>query len=160
MPQGVLGLDCMVIRLLGIAVALLMVTAVFGKTSGPNYYTQEQIDLCYIGPLAPGFFDYEEEVGQRMIRSITFLRDHPNDSQWAHPVEGLLTTLNLTTGEVVSILDEGDVPTATGSGAYDDEAIGERRDDLMPLEPRGDGPNPPGRDDIITVTEGDTSRLR
>ena len=97
-------------------------------------FTQEQIDLCYIGPLAPGYFGYENEVGQRMIRSITFLRDHPNDSQWAHPVEGLLTTLNLTTGEVVSILDEGDVPTATASGAYDDEAIGERRKDLMPLE--------------------------
>ncbi|RRJ88292.1 primary-amine oxidase [Gulosibacter macacae] len=97
-------------------------------------FTQEQIDLAYIGPLAPGFFDYEEEVGQRMIRSITFLRDHANDSQWAHPVEGLLTTLNLTTGEVVSILDEPGIETASVSGAYDRETIGEVRDDLMPLD--------------------------
>lgn len=97
-------------------------------------FTQEQIDLAYIGPLAPGFFDYEEEVGQRMIRSITFLRDHANDSQWAHPVEGLLTTLNLTTGEVVSILDEGEVPTATTSGAYDRATVGPPRTDLKPIE--------------------------
>lgn len=98
-------------------------------------FTQEQIDLAYIGPLAPGYFNVENEVGQRMIRSVTFLRDHANDSHWAHPVEGLLTTLNLTTGEVVSIVDDaGHIETAASSGSYHRETIGEPRSDLKPLE--------------------------
>lgn len=106
-------------------------------------FTQEQIDLAYIGPLAPGFFNVKDEVGQRIIRSVTFLRDHANDSQWAHPVEGLLTTLNLTTGKVVSVVDDGGhIDTAATSGAYDRETIGKPRHDLMPIEiTQPDGPS-------------------
>lgn len=95
---------------------------------------EDRIDLAFTTPLAPGYFGYEDEVGRRMVRSLTFLRDHEHDSAWAHPVEGLLATINLTTGELVSLHDEGDAPTATGSGNYDDETVGAPRTSLKPIE--------------------------
>lgn len=94
---------------------------------------EDKIDLAYIGPLAPGFFGREDEQGRRMMRSVTFLKDFEDDSPWAHPVEGLLVTLNLTTGEVIRVEDEGDVPTHEGSGRYDEETVGPARTDLTPI---------------------------
>ncbi|KAB1648476.1 primary-amine oxidase [Pseudoclavibacter endophyticus] len=95
---------------------------------------EDRMDLAYCTPLAPGYFGYEDEIGRRMVRSLTFLRDFDHDNAWAHPVEGLLATVNLTTGEVVSLQDEGDVPTAAPSANYDAESIGEVRKSLKPIE--------------------------
>lgn len=94
---------------------------------------EDKMELAYCSPLAPGYFGYEDEVGRRMVRSLTFLRDTPNDVAWSHPVEGLLVTLDLTTGKVSSIYDEGETPTSTVSGRYDDEAVGPARESLKPL---------------------------
>jgi primary-amine oxidase len=92
------------------------------------------VDDIFCAPLAPGYFGHEDEIGRRMIRSLTFLRDTPDDSPWAHPVEGLLVTIDLTKGEVVRVQDEGDVPTPTVSGNYDVGTVGPARESLRPLE--------------------------
>ncbi|PPG27241.1 primary-amine oxidase [Pseudoclavibacter sp. RFBB5] len=94
----------------------------------------DRIADAFCSPLAPGYFGYEDEIGRRMIRSLTFLRDHPDDVAWAHPVEGLLVTINLTAGEVVSVYDEGEVVTAATSGRYDEEHVGPARSTLKPIE--------------------------
>ncbi|MDO5051359.1 MAG: primary-amine oxidase [Pseudoclavibacter sp.] len=94
---------------------------------------QDRMELAFCGPLAPGYFGYEEEVGRRMIRSLTFLRDHPDDSMWAHPVEGLLVTVDLTEKRVVTVHDEGDTPVAAEPGNFDPASIGPVREDLRPL---------------------------
>lgn len=44
--EGAFTLDCLMIRLATVAVGVLLAGAAFGKTAGPNYYTQEQIDLA------------------------------------------------------------------------------------------------------------------
>ena len=95
---------------------------------------EDRIDDAFCSPLAPGYFGYEDEIGRRMIRSLTFLRDHPDDAAWAHPVEGLLVTIDLTAGRVVSVHDEGDVVTASASGRYDAQAVGPVRTSLKPIE--------------------------
>lgn len=92
--------------------------------------------LAFCAPLAPGAFGVEGEVGNRVIRSLTFLRDHEDDSPWAHPVEGLVVTINLTTSTVVSVVDEGDAPTHTGSGNYSADAVGPARTSLKPIDIR------------------------
>ncbi|KAB1655683.1 primary-amine oxidase [Pseudoclavibacter chungangensis] len=94
----------------------------------------DRIDQVFCSPLAPGNFGYEDEVGRRIIRSLTFLRDHPDDVAWAHPVEGLLVTIDLTERRVISVRDEGDVPVAAGSGRYDTDAVGPARTTLKPIE--------------------------
>jgi primary-amine oxidase len=100
------------------------------------------VDDIFCAPLAPGYFGVEDEIGRRMIRSLTFLRNNPTDSPWAHPVEGLLVTIDLTKGEVVRVQDEGDVATPTGSGNYDVGTVGPARESLRPIEiTQPDGPS-------------------
>jgi primary-amine oxidase len=91
-------------------------------------------ELAFCSPLAPGFVGRENEVGRRVIRSLTFLRDSADDIPWAHPVEGLIVHIDLVTNEVIGIEDEGDIPVPTGSGRYTPDAVGPARTSLKPIE--------------------------
>ncbi|MFE6995527.1 primary-amine oxidase [Microbacterium sp. NPDC057659] len=95
---------------------------------------EDRIDLAFCSPLAPGFVGRENEVGRRVIRSLTFLRDSEDDIPWAHPVEGLIVHIDLITNEVLGVEDEGDVPVPSGSGRYTPDAVGLARDSLKPIE--------------------------
>ncbi|PFG29798.1 primary-amine oxidase [Paramicrobacterium agarici] len=91
-------------------------------------------DAAFCAPLAPGYFGFEDEVGRRIIRSLTFLRSDESDSPWSHPVEGLVVTIDLTSGEVVRVHDEGDVPIPEVDGNYDAARVGAARTSLKPIE--------------------------
>ncbi|WP_018685630.1 primary-amine oxidase [Actinokineospora enzanensis] len=94
----------------------------------------ENFELAFVAPLSPGFFDYPEEKNRRVLRALTFLRDHEEDSPWAHPVEGLLAKVDLITGEVISVDDVGDVPVPAEHGNFDAEHVGPARTTLKPIE--------------------------
>ena len=94
----------------------------------------DRIDLAFCSPLAPGFVGRENEVGRRVIRSLTFLRDSEDDIPWAHPVEGLIVHVDLVSNAVIGIEDEGDVPVPSGSGKYTPDAVGPARTSLKPIE--------------------------
>jgi primary-amine oxidase len=94
----------------------------------------DRIDLTFCTPLAPGFVGRENEVGRRVIRSLTFLRDSEDDIAWAHPVEGLIVHIDLTANRVIGIEDEGDTPVPAGSGRYDPDTTGPARTTLKPIE--------------------------
>jgi primary-amine oxidase len=91
-------------------------------------------ELAFCSPLAPGFVGRENEVGRRVIRSLTFLRDSEDDIPWAHPVEGLIVHIDLVTNEVIGVEDEGDIPVPAGSGRYTPDAVGPARTSLKPIE--------------------------
>ena len=95
---------------------------------------EEHIDLAFCSPLAPGYTGREDEVGRRVIRSLTFLRYDENDSPWAHPVEGLIVHIDLTANSVIRVEDIGDVPVPAGHGNYYAEVQGEARTSLKPIE--------------------------
>ncbi|PPK66452.1 primary-amine oxidase [Actinokineospora auranticolor] len=94
----------------------------------------EDLSLAFVGPLSPGHFDYPDEKGRRVLRALTFLRDHVDDSPWAHPVEGLLAKVDLITGEVISVDDVGDVPVPAEHGNFDAAHVGTARTTLKPIE--------------------------
>ncbi|KQR94026.1 MAG: primary-amine oxidase [Microbacterium ginsengisoli] len=94
----------------------------------------EHIDLAFCSPLAPGFVGRENEVGRRVIRSLTFLRHSPDDNAWAHPVEGLIVHVDLVTGAVIDIEDVGDIPVPAGDGRYTPDVVGPARTSLKPIE--------------------------
>ncbi|MFJ3956652.1 primary-amine oxidase [Arthrobacter sp. NPDC090010] len=94
----------------------------------------DAIDLAFCAPLAPGYFGREDERGTRVIRSLTFLRGHEQDSPWAHPVEGLVVHIDLTRESVIRIDDEGDVPVPEAHGNYTPAAQGPARSSLKPIE--------------------------
>jgi primary-amine oxidase len=92
------------------------------------------VDSAFCAPLAPGSFDVPEEVGRRVIRSLTFLQPTPQDSPWAHPVEGLVVTIDLGARSVISVVDERQVPVPAEHGRYDAEVVGPARTSLKPIE--------------------------
>lgn len=95
---------------------------------------EDRIDLAFCSPLAPGFTGRADEVGRRVIRSLTFLRDAEDDNPWAHPVEGLIVHIDLTENRVIRIEDEGDIPVPPASGKYTPDAVGPARESLKPIE--------------------------
>lgn len=95
----------------------------------------DRIDLAFCSPLAPGFVGRANEVGRRVVRSLTFLRDSEDDIPWAHPVEGLIVHVDLVDNRVIDIEDEGDIPVPAGSGKYTPDAVGgPARTSLKPIE--------------------------
>ncbi len=95
---------------------------------------EDRIELAFCAPLAPGFHNRGEESGRRVIRSLTFLRSTPTDSPWSHPVEGLIVHIDLTSGSVIRVEDDGDVPVPEVDGNYDAATIGAARTSLKPIE--------------------------
>ena len=85
-----------------------------------------------------GNFGAPEEQDRRLARCLAFLRPGPGDSEWAHPVDGLIVLVDLTTLEVLRIDDHGVVPIPEESGNFDVEAATADgrplRDDIRPLE--------------------------
>lgn len=94
----------------------------------------DRMELAFCAPLAPGFFGRADEANKRVIRSLTFLRDDPADSPWAHPVEGLIVHIDLSSGTVIRVEDDGDVPVPRNHGNYTAEAQGPARTSLQPIE--------------------------
>lgn len=102
----------------------------------------EHAERAFCSPLAPGYTGRADEVGRRVIRSLTFLRYDDLDSPWAHPVEGLIVHIDLTTNSVIRVEDHGDVPVPAGHGNYYPEAQGPARTSLKPIEiTQPDGPS-------------------
>ena len=69
-----------------------------------------------------GNFGAPEEQDRRLARCLAFVRPRPGDSEWAHPVDGLIVLVDLTTLEVLRIDDHGVVPIPEESGNFDVEA--------------------------------------
>lgn len=78
-----------------------------------------------VAPLSAGVYadEYPEEKGRRMLRGLAFVQEFPEDSAWAHPVEGLLAYIDITHRTVDQVLDFGAVPIPQEHGNYTDPAL-------------------------------------
>jgi primary-amine oxidase len=95
------------------------------------------VELWPFGDLAP-----EEERHLRLAWTPVWIRHHPDDNPYAHPVRGLHAVLDLRAMTVVRIEDHGAAPIPEAEGNYTPEAVGKLRDDLRPLEiSQPDGPS-------------------
>ncbi|HEY6398452.1 MAG TPA: primary-amine oxidase [Solirubrobacteraceae bacterium] len=94
----------------------------------------EDFDAIQLDAWPAGNFNYEDEIGLRLARCIAFVRPHPGDNEWAHPVEGLIALVDLNRLEILRIDDHGIVPIPRESGNFDVNAAGTLRDDIAPLE--------------------------
>ncbi len=93
-----------------------------------------QFELVTIEAWGVGGFGDPADHGRRLVWTPAWLRDHPQDNPYAHPIEGLYAIVDLNTMEIVRIEDHGQVTMPTGSGDYRPEAVGPPRTDLKPLE--------------------------
>ena len=102
-----------------------------------------------VAPLSAGVFEYPEEKGRRVLRGLAFVQDFPEDSAWAHPVDGLVAYVDVTSKTVDAVLDFGAVPVPAEHGNYTDpELTGPLRQTQRPIDiTQPEGPS-------FTVTGG------
>ena len=63
-----------------------------------------------VAPLSAGVFEYPEEKGRRILRGLAFVQEFPEDSAWAHPVDGLVAYVDVVSKEVTQVLDTRNLP--------------------------------------------------
>jgi primary-amine oxidase len=87
-----------------------------------------------VAPLSAGVFEYPEESGRRILRGLAFVQDHPEDSAWAHPVDGLVGYVDVGKHSVDQVIDLGVVPIPAEHGNYTDpELTGPLRTTQKPI---------------------------
>jgi primary-amine oxidase len=108
-------------------------------------------DLCMIDPWSTP--NVEPGVGPddgRFVSPLTWVRDDPDDNGYAHPVDGVVTKVNLDTLTVVSVEDYGVVPLPPKKANYSTAKISDPEN--IPYFP--DGPRTDVKPLDITQHEG------
>ncbi|MBG6213005.1 MAG: primary-amine oxidase [Cryobacterium sp.] len=87
-----------------------------------------------VAPLSAGVFEYPNEKGHRILRGLAFVQNFPEDSAWAHPIDGLVAYVDIVAKTVDQVLDFGVVPIPAEHGNYTDPTLtGPLRDTLKPI---------------------------
>lgn len=92
------------------------------------------LDQVVVDPWAIGHFGFADEAGQRLSRSLCYVRTTPESNFYSRPIHGLVPVVDLNTMTVLRIEDVGDVAVPPESGEYAREFWQEQfRSDLKPL---------------------------
>ena len=87
-----------------------------------------------VAPLSAGVFEYPNEKGHRILRGLAFVQNFPEDSAWAHPIDGLVAYVDIVAKSVDQVLDFGVVPIPAEHGNYTDPTLtGPLRKTLKPI---------------------------
>jgi len=107
------------------------------------------VEAVRVAPLSAGVFEYPEEKGRRILRGLAFVQNFPEDSAWAHPVDGLVAYVDVVGKTVDQVIDYGVVSIPAEHGNYTDPTLtGPLRDTLKPISiTQPEGPS-------FTVTGG------
>jgi primary-amine oxidase len=68
------------------------------------------------------------------VRVVSYARDHEADNGYAHPIEGVVATVDLTTKEVLDLATEAALPIPAAHGNYSEAAADGHRTDIKALE--------------------------
>src|SRR5918993_3143910 len=99
----------------------------------------EDVDRVLVDPWSAG--SYGDEEGRRLSRALTWVYVEGDHNAYAHPVDNLVTIVDLNEMEVVRVEDHDVVPIPLESGAYEPNGRPTRAG-LKPLEiTQPDGPS-------------------
>ena len=104
----------------------------------------EDMSLVMVDAWSAGHYGNEpaEDRGKRLVRALTWVKSDAKDNGYAHPIEGLITVIDLNRKEVVRIEDLGVVPVPARAGNWGRSEVAHPRADLKPLEvSQADGPS-------------------
>lgn len=86
-------------------------------------------------PLSAGSYDEPGEEGRRVVRALGFQQLHDKDHPWAHPVDGLVAYVDLTSRSVSKVIDHRVLEVPQEPGNFDDpEQVGPQRTTLKRIE--------------------------
>jgi primary-amine oxidase len=98
-------------------------------------------DALQVDAWPAGHFGEPGDDGRRLSRCVVFVKPHPGDNEWAHPIDGVIAFVDLNRLEVLRVDDHGIVPIPPESGNFDVAAAAPLRDDISALEiTQPDGP--------------------
>ncbi|MDZ8224720.1 primary-amine oxidase [Nostoc sp. ChiVER01] len=81
-------------------------------------------DQVTISCWAPGILSKQEEVaGNRLCRALSYYKGK-SWNYYGSPIEGVLVTVNLNAGKIVSFVDKGNVPFSKENWNYDVKSLG------------------------------------
>ena len=92
------------------------------------------MSLVCIDPWSTGNFGNPSEERGRLIQTFAWVRAHPFDNQYAHPIEGLSALIDINASEVVSVDDQGPWTVPNEESNYTARFRRIWRDDLKPIE--------------------------
>jgi primary-amine oxidase len=96
--------------------------------------TDKDIELVQIDPFSSGFFDLPFERGARIVRAVSYFREHLQDNGYAHPIEGVVAVVDLIAGKVIDLTDEDPViPIPRKKRNYGAHEVASPRTDIKPL---------------------------
>ena len=91
-------------------------------------------DLIMVDPWSAGNFGAKEEQEYRLSKALSWVRTTPDDNGYAHPIEGVISFVDLNKMEVIKVVDHGVVPLPKEHGNYSPNGTGPVRADLKSLE--------------------------
>jgi len=94
----------------------------------------EDLDAVQCDPWPAGNFGDPDEAGRRLLRVVSYVRHFDEDNGYAHPIEGVVATVDVGRQEVVRVEDHGVVPVPERCYNYTPSQVGQLRTDLKPLE--------------------------
>jgi primary-amine oxidase len=89
--------------------------AIMATTADPRWLAAlarrgiTDITTVQVDPWPAGNFGHPGEEGRRLMRCVSYIRHHPADNGYAHPIEGLVTVVDVGTDEVIEVIDTGPV---------------------------------------------------
>ena len=103
-------------------------------------------------PLSAGNYGYPDEDGRRLLRVLAFRQDHPQDSCWAHPIDGLCAYVDTIARQVHKIVDDRVFAVPEEPGNFTDPAVaGPPLEGLKPISiTQPEGPSFRIDDDRLT----------
>lgn len=96
--------------------------------------SEADLERVQVDPFSAGHFGFEGEEGRRLVRAVAYYRQDLKDNAYAHPLEGLVTYVDLIRGEVFKLVDEGAIPVPRRKGNYLPQFLHGFRDDVKALE--------------------------
>ena len=97
--------------------------------------TEAEIDLVQVDPFSAGYFGIPDEAGRRVVRAVSYYRETEKDNGYAHPIEGVVATVDVNTREIIALVDEPDIiPIPRRKHNYDSASLPTARTDLKPLD--------------------------
>ena len=97
---------------------------------------------CVILPLTPGQFEFEDELGRRVLRAMTMYQEEPTDIPWLRPVEGVIVYVDLIERTRRALLRPRAAPLPPRQPNFGEGEWGPARTSLRPLAiTQPDGPS-------------------
>jgi primary-amine oxidase len=94
----------------------------------------EDLDAVQCDPWPAGNFGDPDEEGRRLLRVVSYVRHFDEDNGYAHPIEGVVATVDVGRQEVLRVEDHGVIPVPERCYNYTPDQVGSLRTDLKPLE--------------------------